>query len=103
MYSNSSRAKWKSGKRWYCDMNTLQYGTILCEIHIDSSRNDAIVPGIFPITPIKWCPPFHVVDHASKNFDSPPGCALGIESFQRPAMDRAGKTLFAVGLRLRTR
>lgn len=42
------------------------------KIHIDSGRDDAIVPSISPITRIEWSSPFDIIDHASEKANSPP-------------------------------
>ena len=42
------------------------------KIHIDSGRNDAVVPSIPPITRIEWSSSSDVIDHASEKANSPP-------------------------------
>lgn len=45
---------------------------LLCEIHIDRSRDDPIVPSIHPIAPIKRRPPLHIFNHPTEEMDLPP-------------------------------
>lgn len=45
---------------------------ILCKIHIDGSRYHAVVPGVFPVSPVIGRTPLDVVDHALEQPDLPP-------------------------------
>lgn len=45
---------------------------ILCEIHVDSRRNNAVVPGILPVTPVVRSPAAKVADDALEEADLPP-------------------------------
>ena len=42
------------------------------KIHVDSGRNDTVVPSISPVTAIEWSSSFDVIDHASEKANSPP-------------------------------
>lgn len=46
--------------------------SILCEIHVDGSGHDAVIPGIAPIAPVIRRPAADIFDHASEEMDLPP-------------------------------
>lgn len=45
---------------------------ILCKIHINSSRNDPIIPRLSPITPVERSSPLNIIDHAPEQTYTPP-------------------------------
>ena len=42
------------------------------KIHVDSGRNNTVVPSVSPITAIEWSSSSDVIDHASEKVNSPP-------------------------------
>ena len=65
-YNQQSMYRFESieAKRWEMHMTY--------KIHIDSGRNDTVVPSISPVTAIEWSSSFDVIDHASEKADFPP-------------------------------
>lgn len=45
---------------------------ILCKIHIYRSRNNTVVEGILPVTPVVRCSTTDVGDHAPEDMNLPP-------------------------------
>src|ERR1700750_25698 len=63
MEGENMRASWGQcccveNVEWYVDLS------ILCKVHIDSCRDNSIVPSIFPITPVVWSPSLDIVSNA---------------------------------------
>lgn len=44
----------------------------LGKVHVDGSRDNAIVPGVGPVAGVIWYSLAQVVDHASEEMDLPP-------------------------------
>jgi hypothetical protein len=58
--------------------------SILGKIHVDSSRNDTIIPGIKPVAPVVGSTAADVIDDAAKEVNLPPSrCRPGRLGFPR--------------------
>lgn len=98
-YDRSSREEGDRGGRWFCSViekgqRQQQDGSrakqqidrckettsrniglgdyILCEIHINGGRDDAIVPGIFPVAPVEGGSAAEITDDAAEETNLPP-------------------------------
>lgn len=65
---------------------TQQMVDVLCKIHIDSCRHNAIVPSISPVAEIVWQPLTQVIDHASKEVYLPPSFVPGARRLARKVL-----------------
>lgn len=67
-------------------------GGILGKVHIHRSRDNTIVPGISPITPVKGSAAPNIIDDAPKEVDLPPSCRRARPVGARHAVAVAGCT-----------